>query len=44
MPAGSHSAVWDGRDSKGIAVASGVYFVRLESNDRVSTRKMVLAK
>jgi hypothetical protein len=44
MPAGSHSAVWNGRDSKGKAVASGVYFVRIESNDRVSTRKMVLAK
>jgi hypothetical protein len=44
LPAGSHTAVWDGRDSKGRAVASGVYFARIESNGRVAARKMVLAK
>ncbi|HEX6791186.1 MAG TPA: FlgD immunoglobulin-like domain containing protein, partial [Candidatus Krumholzibacteria bacterium] len=43
-PAGSHSASWNGRDARGRAVASGVYFYRLAGRDDVPARKMVLLK
>jgi hypothetical protein len=35
---------WDGRDDRGVAVASGVYFYRLSAGDRTLSRKMVLAR
>jgi thiol-disulfide isomerase/thioredoxin len=41
---GPYSRVWDGRDDRGETVASGVYFMRLEAGDEVSTRKMTLLK
>ena len=42
--AGVHSVNWDGRDSFGKAVASGVYLYRLKAGANVSVRKMILAK
>lgn len=42
--AGEHVARWDGRDARGRASSSGVYFVRLESNGATQTRKLVLLK
>lgn len=39
-PAGSREAVWDGRDSSGRPVSSGVYLVRLESEEGVRTAKV----
>ena len=42
--AGSHEQFWNGRDSRGKPVASGVYFLRLETEGRRDTRKMVLLK
>ncbi len=44
MPAGMHSAVWDGRDSKDRAVASGVYFYRISSPQGTQTKRMLLMK
>ena len=45
MPAGYYRAVWDGRDARGAAVATGVYFYRITvDNAFVQTRKMVLMK
>ncbi|MCK4547144.1 MAG: CapA family protein [Candidatus Eisenbacteria sp.] len=45
LPCGSQREfVWDGTDSKGAAVASGVYFCRFTWNDRSETRRMVLLK
>lgn len=44
QPAGTHSAVWDGRDEGGAAVASGVYFYSLRTPDGMTARKMVLLK
>jgi acid phosphatase len=44
LPAGRYSAQWDGRDANAVAVASGVYFARLELAGRVLTRRMVLVK
>ncbi len=43
-PAGTYSIVWNGMNDRGEAVASGVYFYRLETDDFVETRKMVLMK
>jgi hypothetical protein len=41
---GDYEARWDGRDQTGKAVASGVYFYRLETNRFTQTRRMVLLK
>jgi len=38
---GNHSVTWDGSDSQGEQVASGVYFYRLRVGEKVETRKMV---
>jgi hypothetical protein len=40
-PAGSHVVTWDGRDDGGRIVASGVYFVRIQSDGREVSRKIV---
>jgi hypothetical protein len=42
--AGSYSITWDGTDHNGLAVASGVYFYRLETGLETSVRKMILMK
>jgi len=41
---GYHSVVWDGRDSNGVEVGSGVYFCRMEAKGFDDTTKMVLLK
>ena len=43
-PAGVHSAIWAGKDNNGMAAATGIYFVRLESGHRIQTRKVTLLK
>ena len=42
--AGVNRVAWDGTDDFGNEVASGVYFYRLESQDFVSSKKMILMK
>jgi flagellar hook assembly protein FlgD len=42
--AGAYSIEWDGRTNNGDAVASGVYFARIEHNGATRTKKMVLLK
>ncbi len=42
--AGSYSVFWDGTDSRGSEVSSGVYFYRMRAGEYVQTRKMVLLK
>lgn len=42
--AGSYSAVWDGKDRLGREVASGLYLIRIEVNDFVGIRRMVMLR
>ncbi len=42
--AGLHQADWDGKDSAGQAVASGTYLVRLQTQDVVESRKIMLVR
>lgn len=44
IAAGPHALAWDGRDNAGRAVASGVYFVRLEAGARTAIQKAILAR
>ena len=44
VPAGPNHVVWNGRDSRGTAMATGVYFYRLVTQDAALARKMVLLK
>ena len=42
--AGVHQAHWDGRDSKGRPLASGVYLYQLVTNESVQARKLTLLR
>jgi hypothetical protein len=40
--AGRHTTRWDGRDANGRALPAGVYLLRLEAANHVTTRKLVI--
>ena len=42
--AGEHLAIWDGRDTSGELVSSGIYIYRLKAREFVENRKMVLVR
>ncbi len=42
--AGENSVAWQGRDDAGRPVASGAYYVRLESDDQVDHQKIMMLK
>jgi hypothetical protein len=44
LPAGRHTAPWDGCDRAGHALPAGTYIARLQAGDRVETRKLSLVK
>jgi hypothetical protein len=44
MPAGTHTVTWDGNNSNGEKVASGIYFYKLNAGDFSKTMKMVMTK
>lgn len=44
LPAGDHIMTWDGNDTDGRPVASGVYFLRVRSASQESSLKLVLVR
>jgi hypothetical protein len=44
LPAGMHRVTWNGLDSEGRQVASGIYFVKLATGDRTLTSKVLVVK
>lgn len=44
MPAGHSAITWDGKDSRGNSVASGIYSYRLQSGNHSISKKMILMK
>ncbi len=44
LPSGVYRRVWNGKNDRGVSVASGVYFVRFRTEHRVQTGKVVLLK
>ena len=41
---GYHHVVWNGRDRRGVTLASGIYFAVFQAEKTVRTRKMLLLK
>jgi flagellar hook assembly protein FlgD len=44
MPGGLHKLAWNGRNSGNGEAASGIYYVRIEIDDSIIQRKIVLSK
>jgi len=44
LDAGEHSYVWDGRDDRGRAMPSGLYFATVRAGNQVESTKLVLLK
>lgn len=44
MPAGTHKAVWNGKDDNGNSLSSGVYFYRLITPQYDTAKRMLLIK
>lgn len=41
---GNYSVKWDGKDDSGSLVSSGVYFYRIQANDFIMVKKMILLR
>ncbi len=44
LEAAYHSVIWNGKDTKGVNVSSGVYFYKMDAAKYTSTKKMILMK
>ena len=44
MDAGEHSIIWDGEDTAGKSVASGIYFYSINIDNKVFSNRMLLLK
>jgi len=44
MALGEHNIVWNSDDEKGKTVGNGIYFIRLQYEDKVITRKVMHLK
>lgn len=42
--AGHYTVTWDGRDSKGCEIASSTYFIRLEADNFIASRRLTLVR
>lgn len=41
---GSHTVIWDGRDARGLEVATGVYLCRLRADNWLDSKKLLLLR
>jgi len=44
MSSGEHVISWDGLNSSGIQISSGIFFCRLSVDQEITTRKIVLLR
>jgi flagellar hook assembly protein FlgD len=44
QPAGSHAVGWNGQQENGTPAPAGIYFIRLETNQGIQTRKAILMR
>jgi flagellar hook assembly protein FlgD len=44
LPAGQHTVEWNGRNTNGDEVATGVYLYRMTADSYTNTKKMLLLK
>jgi len=44
MNYGTHDVIWNGTDDRGVSVASGIYYYKMDSGKFTSSKKMVLMK
>jgi flagellar hook assembly protein FlgD len=42
--AGTHSLIWNGKDERGMSVASGIYFTKIKTDNDIHLKKMLLMK
>jgi flagellar hook assembly protein FlgD len=42
--AGTHEVLWEGQDSDGRSVASGVYWIKLTSGGKKSSRQLLVTR
>lgn len=42
LTAGKYDTIWDGKDEAGRKVATGVYYLKMNFDDRMETKKMLL--
>ncbi len=42
--AGEHSVVWDGKNSQGRSVSTGVYVAKLRAGEQVKSRKLMIIR
>ena len=44
LPAGVHLVEWDGKNDKGVNLASGIYYYQLQAGNDVQIHKMTLIR
>jgi flagellar hook assembly protein FlgD len=44
MQAGDHQFVWIGKDEKGNVLNPGIYFLKIEAEDDIETRKIIVVR
>jgi len=44
LDSGNHSLLWNGKDSNGKSVESGIYFIRMHTGEKIRTKKITLVK